>query len=433
MRKLTHEEFINKLKLVSPNLECLSNYNGMEENIEVRCKLDGYQWETTPHNLLKHNGCVLCLQQKLKNDFEEKLHNIFPNIQLISNYINTKTSIRCKCLIDGHEWNVLPCSLLDHKGNCPKCTGNIKRTQEDFINQVKEKHGNKFEVLSEYIGYDKKVTIKCNDCGDIFQISPSELFRKKKGNELFCANCSGRKRISDIDSVNEILENDNINIVCIKYSGNLIDISSFRCNVCGYEWDAAFNSLKNSKSRCPSCSNKKRIKTIDEVNNILAETNRDLVCIDYAGRVKGESIFYCNKCGRIWTTSFDKIKNDNNGCPYCNESKGELQICSILDNYNINYIRQYKFDNCRNKNPLPFDFAIFINNDLFCLIEYDGELHYKNIEKYNQLKITQKRDKIKTEYCNKNNIQLIRIPYWEFENIEYILKQAFLDNFKNAF
>ena len=33
------------------------------------------------------------------------------------------------------------------------------------------------------------------------------------------------------------------------------------------------------------------------------------------------------------------------------------------------------------------------------------------------------RDTIKTEYCKKNNIKLIRIPYWEINNIEEILNK----------
>ena len=34
---------------------------------------------------------------------------------------------------------------------------------------------------------------------------------------------------------------------------------------------------------------------------------------------------------------------------------------------------------------------------------------------------TQKRDKIKNRYCEQNQINLLRIPYWEKENIETII------------
>ena len=67
---------------------------------------------------------------------------------------------------------------------------------------------------------------------------------------------------------------------------------------------------------------------------------------------------------------------------------------------------------------MPFDFYLPQYN--IC-IEYDGEFHYKMIMEYDEF-INQKiRDTIKTVYCKENNIKLIRIPYWEFNNIENIL------------
>lgn len=52
------------------------------------------------------------------------------------------------------------------------------------------------------------------------------------------------------------------------------------------------------------------------------------------------------------------------------------------------------------------------------MIEYDGEIHYfgwlNNLE---DLKDIQMRDKYKNEWCQKNGIKLIRIPYTHLENI----------------
>ena len=101
------------------------------------------------------------------------------------------------------------------------------------------------------------------------------------------------------------------------------------------------------------------------------------------------------------------------GCPKCKNSKGELEIQKILQEKNINYIQQHKFDNCKFKNKLIFDFYLPEYN--IC-IEYDGEQHYKSVAFWGgdkKLKLTQERDKIKTEYCIDNNIQLIRIRYDE--------------------
>lgn len=54
-------------------------------------------------------------------------------------------------------------------------------------------------------------------------------------------------------------------------------------------------------------------------------------------------------------------------------------------------------------------------------IEYDGEGHYESIKLWGGdegLKQRQERDKIKTDYCNKNNILLYRIPYWAKDDID---------------
>ena len=85
-------------------------------------------------------------------------------------------------------------------------------------------------------------------------------------------------------------------------------------------------------------------------------------------------------------------------------------------------MEQYKFDDCRFYNHLPFDFYLPEYN---ILIEYDGKQHFilnsfgKDMWHFVDIKI---RDTVKNVYCENNNIELIRIPYWEFNDIENILK-----------
>ena len=72
---------------------------------------------------------------------------------------------------------------------------------------------------------------------------------------------------------------------------------------------------------------------------------------------------------------------------------------------------------------------------LLCLIEYDGEQHYMPVkfshmseeEVQEKLNDTQRRDNIKNEYCKKNNIPLLRIPYWEKKNIKKIITEYLLN------
>jgi hypothetical protein len=116
-----------------------------------------------------------------------------------------------------------------------------------------------------------------------------------------------------------------------------------------------------------------------------------------------------------------------NGCPNCNESRGEKEIVKFLNKHNINYERQKKFHNCRNVFELPFDF--YIPSKRTC-IEFDGKQHYQPMEffggvnAYESLKIN---DKIKSEYCEDNYIELIRIRYDQIEKVDTILSRYFIN------
>ena len=88
-------------------------------------------------------------------------------------------------------------------------------------------------------------------------------------------------------------------------------------------------------------------------------------------------------------------------------------------------IPQKRYDDCRDKYPLPFDRFC---EELNLIIEYDGEWHYMLIpfidkeEARKHLKTMQYHDTIKNEYCKTNNINIIRVPYWEKGNMENYIK-----------
>lgn len=110
------------------------------------------------------------------------------------------------------------------------------------------------------------------------------------------------------------------------------------------------------------------------------------------------------------------------GCPICNESKGEKEIRNILDNKQIKFIPQYKFNDCKHVNKLPFDF--YLPNYNIC-IEFHGLQHFEPIKWFGGQDVFDKlikRDKIKENYCNINGIKLIIIPY--YENINKIINES---------
>lgn len=130
--------------------------------------------------------------------------------------------------------------------------------------------------------------------------------------------------------------------------------------------------------------------------------------------------------------------NKGKWCKYCNHtSHGEQAIINFLTANSIPFKREYRFEDLKGRrNALPFDFAIF-NKDssLMCLIEYDGEQHFrplrhsqtkeKNLKKYNDIV---RNDKKKNEYCKHNNIRLIRISYFDVDERRILNLQRDINN-----
>ena len=114
------------------------------------------------------------------------------------------------------------------------------------------------------------------------------------------------------------------------------------------------------------------------------------------------------------------VKEDRNPSCGCQtkRSLGEEKIKEILQNNNIEFVREKTFDDCINpktNTKLRFDF--YVNNEY--LIEYNGKQHYgENSSGWNDsLEDIQYRDQLKIEWAKKHNIPLIIIPYTEYNKI----------------
>lgn len=120
-------------------------------------------------------------------------------------------------------------------------------------------------------------------------------------------------------------------------------------------------------------------------------------------------------CGNIITVKGDYLRNGDTQSCGCIISKQEMNITKLLTSKNIQFQRQYSFPDLLSKknSKLYFDFAIFNNNQLLYLIEYDGEQHFNEKHAWNSESYTRNKnnDIIKNQYCFEHNIPIIRIPY----------------------
>jgi very-short-patch-repair endonuclease len=171
---------------------------------------------------------------------------------------------------------------------------------------------------------------------------------------------------------------------------------------------------------CAKCSGKYRYNT-EEIKVVFNSIHN--------GRYLYDNVKYKNTNTKVFITcpehgDFEQSPKNHlkgKGCPRCNTSKGELAVMDYLQFNDISFESQKKFNDCTVKRTLMYDFYI---PSMQLLIEYDGIQHFSPIDRFGgrdtYLK-TIKYDNIKDEYARNRSISLLRIPYWDFDNISNIL------------
>lgn len=139
----------------------------------------------------------------------------------------------------------------------------------------------------------------------------------------------------------------------------------------------------------------------------------------------GHKLYRCLcDCGNEIILQTNQLTTHHTSSCGCLLSYYNMYISQFLANNGIDFKSEHTV--WIGDNYYRFDFYLPQYN-LF--IEYDGEQHYKPVRYYNQsdeavnvtFKMTQEHDRTKNLYCEENAINLLRIPYWEKENIETII------------
>ena len=295
----------------------------------------------------------------------------------------------------------------------------------------------KFYVKAKELSLNShaEVEVTCDYCGAKFKKKFSFVTRGRKDiPKDACSNCKQQKQ-QDVSRAKRMNASYGLaKSICdekgyifiepdCEYKNQHMYIE-FICPKHGKQKISLFNFL--NKKICAKCAIEQKKTNKLDISYVISKIENDgnelLNPSDYKRTTIHNLRIKC-KCGNEYITSFDcYIHMGVNRCPICTKriSKNELGVADVLDKYNVAYEREKRFIDCRDKLPLPFDFYLPKYN---LLIEFDGEQHYKPIRN-NVLKFqsTQHHDKIKSDYCNAHNVDLLRIPYWEKKNIETIIR-----------
>lgn len=418
MKKLSYD-YVKKyiesfgFKLIS------SEYKNATSKLKIQCK-KGHIFERTYIKFKQTQNCPICNRTKKLTIEEVKSYVENIGYELLSNeYKNNESKLKVRC-DESHEFYTTYGRLSQGK-RCEICSRKKASQKRKFslkyVKNYVESFG--YELLSEeYKGCADKLKLRCPK-GHIFYKS----FSKFKSGQR-CTICSNKNRFDKLklsfDDVKKYIMSFGYILLSEEYINNHSKLK-IKCPN-NHIFNMAYNDFKSGR-RCPTCANINTSNRMKHdyfyVKSYVEILGLKLLSKEYQNNYD-ELKIKCDK-GHVFYKSFSNLKSYPN-CPLCNKKyKGEDYIADFLESNSIKYISQYRFNDCKFKKKLSFDFYL---PDYNILIEYDGRQHYEVVDHFGGFDgfvDTKIRDTVKNIYCKDNNIKLIRIPYWEFDNIENII------------
>lgn len=195
--KKTHEQYVEELKIKKPNIILLDTYIGSSTKNKFKCLICGHEWIAEPSAVLTRTDCYECkkkAKQKTKEKFIEELKIEKPNAELISEYNGFDKTIRVRCKTHGCEFDYIAQSIFNKSKDLPCCKeSNICVAGINDLT-VKAPHLVKYfknpEDAKKYKTNSKiKVELICPECHTEKSMVVSSLFY----NGFSCNLCGDKK------------------------------------------------------------------------------------------------------------------------------------------------------------------------------------------------------------------------------------------------
>lgn len=362
MKKITIEEFKNRVKKISNDTIDLGNFvfeNTQSKSI-CKCKICGYEWEARAYSILQGHGCRKCYDKRNSEskvisleEIQKKINENGSKTDIIDEYIDTKHKCKAKCQECGNVWYPNVSDLIKGHG-CPICglkkQGLQKRiSEEEYKRRCLEKYGDKYDLSKlNFTSFRDDVFPICKIHGE-FKIN-ANVFLNGKGCPKCIKNEELRKKTETFINKANYIQNNRYNYSKVKYINNKTKICII-CPVHGEFWQTPKTHLKGGE--CPKCrviqQSQIRRKTREEFIETAKKIHNDKYDyskVDYVNNSTNICII-CPTHGEFYQTPSTHL--NGHGCPKCAIEKVTAQhilgIKEFIRKGNIIHNNKYDYSN----------------------------------------------------------------------------------------
>ena len=278
----------------------------------------------------------------------------------------------------------------------------------------------------------KKFWFDCINCHHTFDGQPNCI---KKG--VWCSYCSSSpKKLCDNDDcklcfVKSFASSDKSQYWSIKNQLKPRQIFKstgikylFDCIICNHSFNVSPLHITQENNWCPYCVNQKLCDDECKLcfNKSFASSNKAQYWSD-KNKLKPRQVFkksdskkfiFNGICGHEFNGTLGHITNGG-WCPYC-VNKTEQKLYEEIVMFYPLITQQYKVEWCRNKNYLPYDFALVTDR---IIIELDGRQHFEQVSNWTSPEDTHENDIYKMKCAKKNGFSVIRLIQQDVWNNSY--------------
>lgn len=275
-------------------------------------------------------------------------------------------------------------------------------------------------TLLTWAGIKQPASFICHTCNNTLYYAQADKIvdRSRRGLKNVCRICEDtaqqKPRLAAIAKIDNILKKKKT----LELKEDIVSLSkevSWFCTKCKHSFTRQpQHFLKNSK--CPWCEGCFPVYTIDIVKQLSFDqwgSEYDVLSKDYNYNRSVKIKVKHNVCGFIYDVNVHNFTRGH-GCPRCKSSSGERLVRQFLEKEKIVFQEQYRFKNSVISH-LSFDFYLEVGDEKK-VIEYNGIQHYQPVDFFGgdeAFVLQQDRDQQKIAFCQKNNIELITIPYYD--------------------